>query len=329
MPTDDNRYSIDQLIRRTVDAHIAETQYRDQVERTLDRWLDAEAAASSIGRLPALTCAAAGGDSRRATPVVGAWHLVRLALKLFDDVEDGDVDRHAGEHTNVATGVLMLTQAVLEPASDGDVLPVDAPARRIRRSLQRAVLTACAGQHDDLIANRSPVSYVDPETWLQIAGAKSGGLCGWAAWAGALAAGADEPGLSAYRTYGYHLGVILQLVDDFNDVWQPTGVSDLASGTLTLPVCYALFVTDGEQRAELLRLLKRARTGDAAAVAGALDALTDVGAHAYLLTVARMHQRAALAALDRTRTHAGDPAHEALVGLPSQLFPALTMVGEE
>jgi len=56
-------------------------------------------------------------------------------------------------------------------------------------ALNRAMLRACARQHADL-AGQMGMSDVDPDTWLEIARAKSGGFLAWAAWSGALRAGA-------------------------------------------------------------------------------------------------------------------------------------------
>lgn len=114
---------------------------------------------------------------------------------------------------------------------------------RLAQALNRAWLWACAGQHADL-ACQAGLMRLDLDTWREIALAKSGEPCAWAAWAGALVAGAGEQTLTGYRKFGRHLGVLLQVTDDLHGVWHPKGVSDLTAGRLNLAVCYARSVVE-------------------------------------------------------------------------------------
>ncbi len=75
--------------------------------------------------------------------------------------------------------------------------------------------------------------------------------------AGALY-GADAAQLEALKTYGYKLGLAFQVVDDILDLTEddetlgkPAG-SDLAQGTITLPVIYYLRLATPKQRALVL-----------------------------------------------------------------------------
>lgn len=288
----------------------------------LEAWLGREVGVPTIGNLPALAYLAAGGDGRGVTPVLAAWQAVHLALKLFDDVEDGDAGDHASEAINTGTGLLMAAQVALEQlVAYGISLEA---ARSVRLAFGRAVLRACVGQQSDLVAGRDPGASTDPDGWLEIAASKSGELLGWAAWAGALAAGAGERSASHYHEYGYHLGVLLQAADDFNDVWRAGGSSDLARGRLTLPVCYALHVTTDDGRALLTDLLQRAASGGGAADAEARQILIDLGAQAYLLAVAQVQYQQAAAALQNA-SGIGASVHQ-LSTLLDQVLPVLRAV---
>ncbi len=288
----------------------------------LEAWLGREAGIPTIGNLPALAYLAAGGDGRAVMPVVAAWQAVHLALKLFDDVEDGDAGDHPSEAINTGTGLLMAAQVALEQlAAYGVSLGA---ARSVRLAFGRAVLRACVGQQSDLVAGRDPGASTDPDGWLEIAGSKSGELLGWAAWAGALVGTSDERTASCYHEYGYHLGVLLQVADDFNDVWRADGSSDLARGRLTLPVCYALHVATDEGRAFLTDLLERAAVGDGPADAEARQMLIDLGAQTYLLAVARVQYQQAAAALQNAGGIGASVPQ--LSTLLDQVLPALRTV---
>lgn len=289
------------------------------ISERLEAWLGREVGSPSIADLPRLTYQAAGGDERWILPVLAAWQAVHLALKLFDDVEDGDEGDYPSEAINTGTGLLMAAQVALEQLPAYRASPK--AAQSVRLALSRAVLRACVGQQSDLVAARSPGAGTDPDGWLEIAASKSGELLGWAAWAGALAAGADERTASRYFEYGYHLGVLLQVADDFKDVWHEDGSGDLAHGRLTLPVCYALHVATDEGRALLTDLLERAAAGDGSAEAEARQVLIDLGAQTYLLTVARVQHQQAVAAL---LSASGVPAQvQQLTVLLDQVLPAL------
>jgi geranylgeranyl pyrophosphate synthase len=296
--------------------------YRRQLLNVLDEGVEPDVSSPSLNKLPTLTCQASGGIRNQATAVQAAWQVVRLAVKLLDDVEDGAVNEQPGVAVNTATGLLMAAPLMLDRG-------LGMGSRDLRErtcaALHRAVLRACAGQHADLTAVETQATDVDPQAWLTIAGAKSGEFLAWAAWAGALVGGADEPALASYREYGYHLGVLLQVADDLNDIWYPAGASDLTVGCLSLPVCYALSVAEAEDQESLKTLLKQAARGNEGAEAQLRQWLIDLGAQAYLLVVGQLQRQAAAAALQRA--HPTPPTDEQLIELLDRIMPALAGVG--
>lgn len=318
-PPDGHWRILSQLIQDVLSEGTPGTAYGQQLLAVLDQWIKPVPRDLTISILPRLACEANGGDSRLAATVTAVWRLVRLAAKLFDDVEDGETSGRSAEVINVATGLLFVAQLVLdEPAAQGMNSNL---VRRLSQALNRAGLRACAGQHADL-AGQSGMTGVDPDTWLEIALAKSGEPMAWAAWAGALVAGAGEHTLACYRKYGCHLGVLLQVADDFNGVWHPEGVSDLAAGRLTLPVCYGLSVAKGGERDRLETLLGQAAQGDDVAKVQARQLLTDLGAQAYLLVVGRVQHQQAMEAL--RSANPVSPAGQRLVALLDRVMPALS-----
>jgi hypothetical protein len=294
--------------------------------QTWDRWHNAHKDGPDLDVLPALTCAAGGGEPHKAAPVVAAWQLMRLAAKLLDDAEDGDADASFAETINLATSFLsaapLMPWGLLEQGVAADTV------QHLCRALYRAALCACAGQHADLTAGQPRVDDgIDPDAWLEIAQSKSGSPLGWAAWAGALVAGTDERALSGFHDYGYHLGILLQVADDFKGVWGAEGACDLAAGQFTLPVCYALYVAKGKERERLKTLLEQASLGNRAAEVQARQLLIDLGAQGYILVVAKLQHQLATTALQRAGCP--PPADRPLVALLDETMPALGLAKEE
>jgi geranylgeranyl pyrophosphate synthase len=309
------------LIQDVIGPSTTGTGYAQDLVANLDQWGEPDLGIPTISRLPLLCCEASAGDARQAIPVMAAWEALRLAAKLFDDVEDNEASTPT-EDVNVATGLLFVTQLALgELAVQGEESHL---VLRLSRALDRAVLRACAGQHSDLVSRGRPMN-IDPETWLEIAHAKSGELLGWAAWAGALVAGASEHDLACYHQFGSHLGVLLQVADDFNGIWHPEGSSDLAAGHPSLPICYAFSVTQAREREHLKSLFEQTIQGDEMAKVRLRQLLTDVGAQVYLLTVARVQHQQAAAALGNARCLPS--AGRQLTALLDQVMPAVNCVG--
>jgi geranylgeranyl diphosphate synthase type I len=246
--------------------------------------------------LPVLCCQAAGGDENQATAVAAAWFLLYLAAKVLDDVEDEDALQGPWygigipEAINAATGLIFTSQLALTH------LPRTGADRELTLSLikdfNRTVLRMCAGQHADL----TEASGLSLERYFSIAGAKSGEFFSLACRAGALL-GTGE--VAPYSEFGYNLGVLIQICDDFEGVWNPKGRSDLTAGKRTLPVIYALTVAPSGIRERLERLLIKA-TSQPKAEEEARGVITELGAPLYLLVEAQIRCQRAEAALCST-----------------------------
>ncbi len=271
-----------------------------------------------ISTLPALTCLACEGNPSTTTPLVAAWHLVRLAAKLFDDVEDHEARGQSSEIINVATGLLFAAQLALSAQLSSE------NAWHINQALQRAILKAAAGQHADLMEVQQERKGVDPDTWLEIAKTKSGELVAWAAWTGALVAGADAMTQQCLHQFGLHLGILLQVVDDLKDVFFDSRTSNWACGNFCLPVCYARFVAEGETSERLEIALQQAAQGDSTSQVLARSLMVKLGAQRYALVAAQVQYRHALAVLEHTKCDS--IACGRLVALLNQILPAINHV---
>ncbi len=320
----EHQHAVSQLVQTVLNESTLGAAYAQQLSETHNRWSAHDADDPAISVLPSLVCQVSGGDPHQAEPVTTAWQLLRLAAKLFDDVEDGETGCSSAEVISLATGLLFLAQLAL-----AELFRPGVPSEQVGhlcQALNRAGLRACAGQHTDL-AHQVGMVNPDPDTWLEIALAKSGEPFAWAAWAGALVAGAGEQTLTCYREYGRHLGVLLQVADDFSSIWHPKVASDLAVGRrciqrrrtqrLNLAVCYARSVVETEGRSRLETLLAQAARGDSVAEAQARQWLVDLGAQGYLLVVARIQHQQAMTVLQNANCYSPQ-----LAALLDDLLPA-------
>jgi geranylgeranyl pyrophosphate synthase len=252
--------------------------------------------APAVARLPLLTCALVGGSPAAALPAALAWNLLQLAAQLLDCLEDGASLHELApslqppQALNAATTLLCLAFRTLDPSPHSAADPLG----RVRRRLNEAVLAACLGQHRDLSVTANADCTLDE--YREIIGAKSGRPFAWAAAAGALLGGAPAPQVAAGHDFGYNLGVLIQLADDWADLWAPDGRSDLAQGRCTLPASYALAVAPAGEGQQLARWLAAAPRCLAAEVK-ARQAIIRLGAPHYLLVEAGRCRRRALEAL--------------------------------
>ncbi len=299
---------VKQTFRHNLTRKVPEKRFSRQLVEILGQTVD------KLSVLPLLTCEAVGGGSHQAIPVVAAWQLLRLSAKLLDDVVDGESEYPPPEAIDLAAGLLFLAPLVLE-----ELKSLGVSAGRIEcliRSLHQTGLWACVGQHSEFTSHN-----IDPDGWIIAARAKSGNPCAWAAWAGAMVAGVDKQALADSHKFGLHLGILLQVADDFNGIWRPSKFSDLRGGQLNLAVCYARLVAKGEQKGCLETLLKNAIGGDDTAESEIRQFLTGIGSQAYLLVVGDEQRQQALSALQRN-----DRPYPALVSLLDQIWPILVDV---
>lgn len=316
--------SVRGIVARLVREGPVDAAYGDLLLSLLDDTVAEGGVSEDITLLPALACAAHGGDPQRAIPACAAWLLVRLAAKLFDDVEDGDLAHGQPVHVNAATGLLALAHLSVEALTREGV-----PRSRVARigaELWRTVLRAAGGQHRDLVA-QDDADGLDPDGWLVVAAAKSGALLAWATWAGAAIAGARGRRLEAYRQFGECLGVLLQIADDYNDTWAPDAAKGPIFDAPSLALAYARLVTDGATRQRLDQDVTAARAGNALARGRVLSALTALGGQAFVLAAGQAQRRLAIESLQSAG--AQPLADGRLVHLLDGVMPVLEQVSHD
>ncbi len=182
-----------------------------------------------------------------------------------DDLRRGRPTSHKmfGEAMAILAGDALLTLAfeVLAKAGDSRMVVELASASGTVRGM-------IAGQvHDIEGEGKKPT-----EALLeQIHRAKTGALLCCSLRLGAIHAGASEEDLAAISTYGEHIGLAFQIVDDVLDIEESSEVlgktpgKDAAQGKITFPAVYGL--EESKQMAEAERLRARGsleRFGDRA-----------------------------------------------------------------
>jgi hypothetical protein len=252
-----------------------------------------------LALLPIWSYQAAGGpDWRQVIKVAAAWRSLHLAGKILHDAGTQTSsyllpNESAGGLLNVGTHLIFLSQAILvESAHD---LPA-AVTISLQMAFAHAGLQASAGQHSRL-KQRTALSLAEYKTVVE---KRSGYPFALATRAGAITAKAGAVCIQALAEYGYHLGLMVQLADDFNGVWRPTGASDLAAGKWSWPLFYAQTAASPGEWSRLLALTARAAR-DPEAEAEARTLLAELDVPLALVAAAETHRcqaETALAVLD-------------------------------
>ena len=195
--------------------------------------------------LALLSARAAGAPAEVGLPGAVAVELVHNFSLLHDDLMDGDVERRHrrtvwaqwGPASAILTGdaLLALAQQVLLEAPAANA---PAAARLVADAVQELV----RGQVEDLAFERR--GDVTVAECLAMADGKTASLLSASAAVGAVLAAAPGEVVQALTSYGRHLGLAFQLVDDLLGIWGETAVtgkpvlSDLRSRKKSLPVTW-------------------------------------------------------------------------------------------
>jgi len=246
-----------------------------------------------LHNLPIVISQSLQGDASQVASLKAAWSCIYRAAKLFDDIEDGDSPLPLAQGINQGLGVLWVAHALLGDAGTGWTAEV---RLAVLNRLHPCLLRATAGQQLDVEQAHIVPPRSTPDEWVAIATAKSGELLGWVTWASAWVLTEDATVADAFARFGINLGILLQVVDDFEGVWGANG-TDLTQPTLTLPLCYAMMVAEAPIQAEITALLIHARHGDGDAALTLRTLLEQLGSREFLWTVAHHHAHQAEAAV--------------------------------
>lgn len=173
-------------------------------------------------------------------PMATSVELLHTATLIHDDIIDKSVIRHGrptvndiwGENKAIILGDYLFAKAGELCASTGNIRVV----QLFSQTLGMMSIGEMSQSFDDF--NLKPTR----EQYLNRICNKTASLFVLATESGAILSQAPEQSIKILRDYGYNLGMAFQIVDDLLDflstedeLGKPVG-SDLAQGTLTLPV---------------------------------------------------------------------------------------------
>ncbi|HRC63263.1 MAG TPA: polyprenyl synthetase family protein [Dehalococcoidia bacterium] len=222
-------------------------------------WEDADGKAlgDSSGKLlrpSALLLAAElmGGAIEEAVPAAAAVELVHNFSLLHDDVEDASERRHgrpavwtfAGvpQAINAGDGMYTLARLAMHRLLEAGV--EERRTLESMRELDEACLRLVEGQYLDIsFEDRNDVTRAE---YLAMTAGKTAAMFSAPFAMGALLGGASGDLVTAFREFGYHVGLAFQAMDDILGIWgepevtgKPVG-DDLRSRKMTYPVIAAM-----------------------------------------------------------------------------------------
>ena len=174
-----------------------------------------------------------------------AIEVLHTATLIHDDVVDKAASRRGvpttvaeyGREVAVATGDYLFAEAFYGLAEIGDP--------RLVRAFSEAAMGLAAGELEQYRSSRS-CAPVEVEAYLEHIRMKTAGLFRAACVAGGTLGGLSLKQIDALATYGQALGLAFQMSDDVMDLVGKPGLmgkgigADLAEGTVTLPVIFAM-----------------------------------------------------------------------------------------
>lgn len=240
--------------------------------------------------LPGLCCQAAGGELETTLEISAAWLLLYTAAHIVDTVEDGDQDPQinllggTGAAINTANG-LFLSATLLLNSMQKKVIPKDLAAEITTDYLQ-TILVMTNGQHLDIT-----IPQIDLNQWWQIAEAKSGAFFSLACRAGAQFGTNDSQKIKAFSDYGFHLGLMLQIIDDLEDFHMLLRSMERLTPRFldrSLAVAYADNVLPASAKIELTQIINTPLT-QSGSRDKVVDLLDESGAGLYMVAELEKH----------------------------------------
>lgn len=224
--------------------------------------------------------------------------FIHTATLLHDDVVDGSELRRNkrtanalwGNEASVLVGDFLYTRAFEMMVETNNMRVLDVLSHATNRIAEGEVLQLMNANDPD----------TDQARYMEVIERKTAALFEVGTRIGAILAVVDPAVEEAVASYGRHLGIAFQLVDDALDYNSDETVigkkvgDDLEEGKPTMPVIRAIEVGDETQRASLRSAIER---GGRDNLEGVIAAIVSTGAIDYTIELAREHAQAAKDAL--------------------------------
>lgn len=246
-------------------------------------------------------------DGRRHIDLAVIIEFIHTATLLHDDVVDTSELRRGrftanaqwGNAPSVLVGDFLYSRAFQMMVELGDM--------GVMRVLADTTNIISEGEVQQLVNIGDPnLSEAD---YLQVIGRKTAQLFKGAGHSAALLSNTDTETCAALSSYGWHLGLAFQLIDDALDyasnnaeMGKNTG-DDLAEGKVTLPIIQAM-KRGSESQVQVLRTAIEAR--DASQLPNVIEIINDTASLQYTFDKAKEHAhqaRRSLSALEPSKYH--------------------------
>lgn len=242
-----------------------------------------------------LTANALGYQGRQHLDLAAIIEFIHTATLLHDDVVDVSNLRRGrptanaqwGNAPSVLVGDFLYSRAFQMMVAIGNM--------DIMAILSDATNVISEGEVQQLANAKNPA--LTEADYLNVIDKKTAVLFAAACEVAAVLSGADVNQRAALKTYGHHVGMAFQLVDDALDYTGDAATlgknagDDLAEGKPTLPLIYAMRQS-GPAQVELIA--NAIRTGDVSQLTNILSIVQETAALTYTLDLARREIDSAL-----------------------------------
>jgi len=242
-----------------------------------------------------------GKDINYILPIAVAVELIHTATIIHDDIIDKNsvrrgaktVNAEWGDDTAILAGDLIFSRAFGLVGSHE------------KKELSRILSLACIKLAEGEVLETYHTGDVDmtEEVYLEIIERKTASLFEASTKCGALLGEGTGEEVEALSRYGYLMGIGFQMTDDVLDVVAGQGVlgkppgTDISLGKVTLVALHSLRMTNGQEKRELERIIKKERNTKEE-ISKALNIITESGAVKYSLKRARSFIERAKGELD-------------------------------
>ncbi|MDH6629911.1 octaprenyl-diphosphate synthase [Streptomyces sp. LBL] len=262
--------------------------HRDRMRALVERQLARKG--KRLRSLFALMCGdLLGGTPEKVQPLAASVELYHAASLVVDDVQDNAHFRdreqavHVSENVSNTINLASIVRSCSHYPLHEDSLTL-AEKDGVRRQLDMMATLVPLGQSMDIGWHQGWYDFrsVPYEELIRL---KTGAPFACVAAGAAVISGKDSGTLAEMERLGYRVGVLYQLVDDYNDMFlqdQATVPSDLGQGKFTRPVAILIELLCANNREDL-----------AAQVASRLRKL-DLGGPQWILELMSAHSIAAL-----------------------------------
>jgi len=255
--------------------------------------------------LTGLCCQAAGGNLTWAEDLTLAWLLFYAAAGIIDSVQDQDDPNawwiEAGPEIalSAATGIYFSASEAISRLQNHNTEQARLAAGEIIQDYYRTLLVMSSGQYTELVTLEPTL-----DQYWKFVEAKSGAFFSLACRNGARLATHEQPVIQAFSNYGMHLGLLIQILDDLDDIRMlqgPLAEDMIRKVRRGLPFIYALEVVDSAQK-ETLRECIRPEKDTSNSIEAIVQIMDQCGAALYVL--AEIEKQRGLASEALKRAHA-------------------------